>query len=168
MGENSKIKKWFAAIKAKKHFEIVVAVLAVALMLVLYFSSKSGGRASVKAETPTRADYCERMERELGDAIAKIKGVGESETVVRWESSVETIIAYSTSTSGNSVTTTPTIVTEQGAGAPIVLKELYPKALGVLVICKGGSDVATQLRIKDAVSVLLGISPESVAVYAMQ
>ncbi len=169
MKDESKIKKFIAALKAKKHLEIIIAVAAVSVMLILYFSTKIG--TSEKKETldyTAVSDYCERTKNEMVSALEAMKGVGKVKAVISWESSVEKVIAYATSNSGNNVTTTPTIIQSQGVSSPIVLKELYPKALGVIIICQGGNNVAVKLDVINAVSALLDISQTKVNVYAMK
>lgn len=170
MNGESKLKKFFAGIKAKKHLEIVIAVVAVAVMLLLYFTSRAAKPKTASAEKQTTAteDYCAKTERQLCDALAAMKGVGKVKAVIGWESSVEKIIAYATSTSGSNTTTTPTLVQSQGSSAPIVLKELYPKAIGVLIICQGGNNVAVKLEVMNAVSAMLDISQAKVNVCAMK
>ena len=169
MNGESKIKKFFAKIKAKKNWEIAVAVVAVIAMLLLYFSakSKSGKKASAQA-VPTAQDYCERMSEQLCKTLSSMRGVGKVRVSICWESGVEKVIAYATNTSGGNVSTTPTIVQVQGNGTPIVLKELYPKPVGVLIICQGGNNVAVKLDVMNAASTLLDISQNKVNVYAMK
>ena len=154
MKTESKIKKWISSLKSKKHLELVIAVIAVVIMLVLYFS--------------TRAGSASKTERQLVEALEAMKGVGKVKAVVSWESGVEKVIAYATSNSGNSVTTTPIVIQSQGISSPIVLKELYPKALGVIIICQGGNNIAVKLDVMNAVSALLNISQNKVNVYAMK
>ncbi len=169
MSSDSKIKKIFASLKEKKSIEVIVAVIAVVLMLVLYFSAKSS--SSAKSENKQVAavnDYCARTEAELATALKAMKGVGNTKVMISWESGVETVIAYATSNSGNNITTTPTIIQSQGSSSPIVLKELYPKALGVIIICQGGNNIAVKLDIMNAVSVLLDIPQSKINVYAMK
>ncbi|MCI8413199.1 MAG: hypothetical protein HFE47_03790 [Clostridia bacterium] len=171
MSNESKIKKIIRSLKEKKHWEIAIAVIAVVVMLVLYFSTKAGqGKRDTPVASPTVTtnDYCRKTEQELVSALESMRGVGNVKAVVNWESSVERVIAYATSNSGNNITTTPTIITSQGSSSPIVLKELYPKALGVIIICQGGDNVAVKLDIINAVSVLLDISQNKVNVYAMK
>ena len=167
---SAKIKGFFAKLKSKKHFETVVAVIAVVVMLVLYFSVKTG---TSKSTTPSAAavpvtDYCERTEQKLVAALEAMQGVGKVKTVISWESGVETVIAYATNSAGGNITTTPTVVQTQGSSGPIVLKELYPKALGVIIICQGGNNVAVKLDVMRAVSALLDISQNKINVYPMK
>ena len=166
---SAKIKGFFANLKSKKHFETVVAIIAVVVMLVLYFSVKTGSsKRTQTTAAPTVHDYCERTEQKLGDALESMQGVGKVKTVISWESGVETVIAYATNTAGNSITTTPTVIQTQGSSGPIVLKELYPKALGVIIICQGGNNVAVKLDVMRAVSALLDISQNKINVYPMK
>ena len=41
MKTESKIKQFIASLKTKKHLEIIIAVIAVAVMLVIYFSARA-------------------------------------------------------------------------------------------------------------------------------
>lgn len=169
MNNESKIKKAIKALKNRKYLEIIIAVVAVILMLILYFSTKTGKNNKTENHvTAVSDDYCKRTERELVSALASMRGVGDVKIVVNWESGVETVIAYATSNSGSAITTTPTIITSQGSSSPIVLKELYPKALGVIIICQGGENVAVKLDIMNAVATLLDISQNKINVYAMK
>lgn len=169
MKTESKIKQFIASLKTKKHLEIIIAVIAVAVMLIIYFSARANDAKTSNSDAPTvSADYCGKTERELVSALEAMKGVGKVKVVVNWESSVEKIIAYATSNSGNNVTTTPTVIQIQGASSPIILKEVYPKALGVIIICQGGNNIAVKLDIMNAVSVLLDIPQNKINVYAMK
>lgn len=144
-----------------KHKEIIIAVIAVAVMLIIYFSSMGGSSAANEEET--RADYCAKMETEVKDAVRVLSGDKNANVIINWESGIEAVIAYTVSTNKDSSVSTPVV----GTGSkPIVLKEVYPKALGVAVVVKGGGAVKTKLDIMNMVSVLLDISPEKIAVYA--
>ena len=168
MKTESKIKKFIASVKAKKHLEIIIAVIAVVIMLVLYFSTKTGKPDKTETADSYSYDYCEKTRADLESALSLMKGVGKVKVVISWESGVEKVIAYATGNSGSNITTTPTIIQAQGVSSPVVLKELYPKALGVIIICQGGNNIAVKLDIINAVSALLNISQNKVYVYAMK
>ncbi len=150
-------------LKNFKHKEVAIAILAVFIMLVIYFSSYLKDGES-KAEI-IRDDYCVAMQEKLSVAIEKISGDKTAEVVINWESGVESIVAYTENKSQSSSSSSPTIVNSSGGGAPIVLKTINPKAVGVAVIIQKAS-VANKLDIKNMVSILLDISPEKVAVYS--
>lgn len=151
-------------IKKLKHKEIIIAVIAVVIMLVIYFSSFSFSGSSVNEETSgsLTSDYCRNMETQVTDAVVKMSGDKSAKVIVNWETSVEAVIAYSTSGSQNSSSSSPTIVQN---GKPVVLKEIYPKPLGIVVVFAGGDNVKLRLDIIGMVSTLMDISPEKVAVY---
>ena len=46
-----------------------------------------------------------------------------------------------------------------------MLKEIYPKAVGAVVVVKGGGEVKTKLDIINAVVAITQMPPENVAVY---
>lgn len=163
------VKSVIAKIRGIKHFEILVAVVAVVVMLIIYVSmllpDKSGTDAGAAAE---ESDYCTEMERALTETVSALKGAGKTKAVIRWESGVEAVIAYVSSTGGNTSTSSPQIVTGADGSGPIVLKEIYPKALGAIIICEGGDNVRVKLDIINAVSVLLDLTPENICVYPME
>ena len=167
----SKVSKAFGKLKKIKHIEIIIAIVAVIIMLFIYFGAKVSSKSEKNAQTAQNAvatDYCRQMETNLEEALGGITGVGKLKLVINWESSVESVIAYITNNSGNSSTSTPQIIQGTSGGKPIVLKEIYPKALGVIIVCEGGGNVSTKLDIINAVSVLLNITPDKISVYAMK
>ncbi len=164
----SKADGFFKKIKGIKNIEIYIAILAVVVMLVIYFSSRNSAADPDQSSPVSSAqNYCEKMETELTDALSKLKDAGKAKVVINWESSVESIIAYITNNGTNSSTSTPQIININGSSQPLILKEIYPKALGVIIFCEGGDKVSVKLDIINAVSVLLDITPDKIRVYAM-
>lgn len=165
--KESKLKNIVKKIKSAKHLEIVIAVIAVAVMIVIYFSTLSSCSKNT-SETKTNVtdeDYCTRMQMQITKAVAEMCGDAPT-VVISWESGIESVIAYNTTVSGNNQTSTPQLITSQGTSSPIVLKEIYPKAMGAIIICQGGDNVKTKLDIITAVSVLLNITPEKISVFS--
>ena len=154
-----KLKEKFKNLKNK---EIIIAAAAVLVMLIVYFVGGTGKTTETKNEAGSSTDYREKIETELRDAIIGLSGDKNAKVIVSWESGTESLIAYSTTENQNSTTKTPTVV--QG-GKPIVLKEIYPKALGAVVVVKGGNEVKLKLDIVNAVAAITNLSPEKVAVY---
>lgn len=160
--------KIIAKLKSIKHIEVILAVLAVGVMLVIYFTTFAGGKEEKTQTTDGKTDYCAAMQVELAEAIASIRGAGKTKVLINWESSVEAVIAYVSSVNGNSSSSSPQLVTGSGGTKPIVLKEIYPKALGVVIICEGGDNVQVKLDIINAVCVLLDITPDKINVLKMK
>ncbi|MCL2062570.1 MAG: hypothetical protein FWH03_08135 [Firmicutes bacterium] len=166
----------FARLKKIKHIEIIVAFLAVAVMLVIYFGARGGGGGENSADGAHAAvqqqrmqeDYCAKMERQLTETLSRMQGAGETRVIINWETGVESVIAYITNSGNNSITSTPQVITGGGAQGPIVLKEIYPKALGVVIMTQGGADARIRLEMINAVSILLQITPAQIQVLTMQ
>lgn len=154
-----KLKEKFKNLKNK---EIIIAVVAVIVMLIVYFVGGTGKTVESTSTTGDAIDYREKIETQLREAIIRLSGDKNAKVIVSWESGTESLIAYSTTENQNSTTKTPTVV--QG-GKPIVLKEIYPKALGVVVVVKGGNEVKLKVDIVNAVAAITNLSPEKVAVY---
>lgn len=133
--------KVFEKLKEIKHKEIVIAVIAVIVMLIIYFSSFG----EKKVQATNQDDYCVMMQSRIRSVISKIDGVGESDVIISWEGGVETL--SQNSASGNSK------------------KEIYPRAIGVIIVCEGGSNARVKIDVIMAVSTLMDISTEKVLVY---
>ena len=160
-----------ARLKSVKHIELIAAGIAVAVMLVIYFGAKpfsGGGTQSEPSTVRAKEDYCQKIERELTETLSKMDGAGDTRVIVHWESSVEAVIAYITNISQNGTSSSPQVISGGGTQSPIVLKEIYPKAVGVVIMCRGASNVKVKLDIITAVSVLLDIKPDRIQVLTMK
>lgn len=144
-----------------KHKELIIAVVAVVIMLALYFSSFKQSD-NVEAEV-VASDYCAQKQQEIQSAVSGIEGVGKTKVVISWESGVEIVTAQNVTINGSSSTTQ--IV--QNSGEPIVVKEIYPKAVGVLIVCEGGNNAKVKVDIIMAIATLMDISTDKVLVFEM-
>lgn len=151
--------KLMVRLKAIKHKEIVLAVVAVAIMLLVYFSSFAPKKESVVAQS--KDDYCRMMNDRIQSAISKMAGAGKAEVVINWSSGVEVVYEKNITTNGNSTSEQ----VAQSGGSPIAVKEIYPRAIGVMIVCEGGSNAKVKIDIKMAVSALLDISADKVLVF---
>lgn len=161
--DDRSIKKLVALFKDFKHKELLLAIVAVGIMLAVYFSSAFKSPAK-DSSPPQKTDYCRQMKEDVEKAVSDMCG-GKAAVVISWESGVEEIIAFSTSSGGGSVTSSPQLMTSQGSSSPIVLKEIYPKALGAIIICQGGDNVKTKLDVISAVSALLNLTTDKISVF---
>lgn len=163
--------KIIAKIKNIKNIEIIIAVVAVLIMLVIYFAGFFGNNKNNKKDDLAEffnnySNYCQKMQLEVQEFVSKIEGAGDASVVINWESSVELILAETKNSSPNSNTSSPTIINIGGNSQPIVLKEIYPKAIGVVVVCDGGNNTKVKVNIIMAVSTLLDIPSDKIIVLA--
>ena len=87
------------------------------------------------------------------------------------DSRAETVIASeeqsSKTDSGITKSIKPSTVSSSSGEEPIILTELMPTVCGVIVVAEGAGDVAVQLDIISAVSIVLGIKQGKVQVFEM-
>ncbi|MCL2751237.1 MAG: hypothetical protein FWE62_00590 [Firmicutes bacterium] len=163
-------KGFFASLKKVKHIEIYLAVLIGAVIFLIYFSSVGGSRAGKGDADAGELDYAAAQKAQLCSLLGKVKGAGDVEVMIRFECSPEKIIAYTTTASntgtGTQSSSVPQIISQSGVQKPLVLKEVYPKALSVLVVASGASSARVRIEIIAAVSAHYGIDPANVIVLA--
>ena len=160
-GVIDKIKSYFSKVK---HKEIIVAIALSLVLILIYFASKSPKINQNNAETGS-SDYCSVMTGDVLDAVRLMTGSDECKVIINWEAGVENVIAYTTTTSGSNSTKTPEIISVNGQNSPIVLREEFPKACSVAVVCPKNTEVSTRLNIKYMISTLLGVDVNDVAIY---
>ncbi|HIV64047.1 MAG TPA: hypothetical protein H9693_04740 [Firmicutes bacterium] len=129
----------FERVRSVRHIEIIIAVIAVTIMLFIYFgtscsSSSDSGIQSGSGEY----DYCESVVAELERKLSEIDGVGEVSVLVNWTDSV--------SADGS--------------------ESSFPKPEGVIIICDGGNDISVKLKLISSVASYFGISENKINVLA--
>ena len=168
-------------IKSMKHFNLVVAIILSAIILLIYFSGTSNN-STVKdgsSDYSTINEYTQAVEAKLQKVLSTIEGAGDVEVMVRFDSGLELVIAYSTETKtttsnatngGKSETTivvqTPILVEKNGISEPIVLKEKLPMPVSVVIVSSGAGDVAVKLNLIKAAQTTLGIESGKIEVFA--
>ena len=136
-----KIKSKAAAVAAKlggaKRIWLAVAVLAIAVMLLIYFGSScfSSENAGINGEDG-EYDYCAGVVKELETKLSGTEGVGDVSVMIYWKD----------------------VVTEDG--------ETVREPEGVIIVCDGGNDIAVKMRLIMSVAAYLGIDEDKVNVLA--
>ena len=167
----------FAKLKNIKHFEIIIAVLFCSILLVIYIST-IGSSEKTQADTTslTTEEYATFLETKLSSVLSNVQGAGKVKVMVTLECGVEYIYATeseevtNTTTSGGSTTTKITttenivFVNASGKSNPVVLKENLPKVSGVIVVAYGANNISIRVELMNAVTSLLGVSPENVQI----
>lgn len=143
----------------------IVLLVGVAFMLF------AGGRPSgKKVEQPAEEPFSEAQQ--LEETIADIEGVGAVRVMVTYYSGVENDLAFETKKSSNQKDVAGTVLEEEqldtkavlSDGAPVVVKKLYPKVKGVVVVAEGAGDVKVKKSIQDAVVTALDVAVHKVCV----
>ncbi len=120
------------------------------------------------------------QETQLKNILSQIKGVGEVEVMITYETSTEVIPAFNVQNSKQSTeekdaqggmksTTqedlTQNIVTDNKDNKMVTLKEIKPKIRGVIVVAEGAGDIEIKSKIIEAVKTVFQISISKVTVY---
>ncbi|MBR6788325.1 MAG: hypothetical protein IKM44_00765 [Clostridia bacterium] len=134
----SKIKDKISALREKikniRHIEIILAVVAVLIMLLIYFSNSCKITENSGISTSgNEYDYCTRVVDELENKLSEIQGVGDVSVLISW--------SYESDTA-----------------------ESIPKAEGVIIICDGGNNISVKMKLISSVSAYFGISENKINV----
>ncbi len=156
-----KIKESYLKFKSIKNFEIIVALIIIAITLLIYFSVNEKDKTSsnnVKSET---TNGNETLESKLSDILSEIEGVGEVTVLITYnslnldENSSETSIANDKTSSLNQILSNNTGSKTNND----------TQVLGVIVVADGGGDVRVKMNILSAVSTALDINPNSIQIF---
>lgn len=147
-----------------------------------------GEEAQKNAETTTSAvnkAYKEKMQEELVGLLGKIEGVGKVDSMIYFESGQEQVPVFNEETS-TSVTnekdngggqreitqknggSTVVMENKENSQQPFITKVNNPTITGICIVAEGADDSVTELRIRQAVTKLFGLSDDKVQVYPMK
>ena len=141
MAEKQKT-KFLDKLKKIKHKEVIIAVIAVIVMLGIYFSTKT-----------------------VTQAVVKISGDKNAKFVINWDGSVENELAHSQNTSSSGSSSTVTIVQGSNGSMPIIVKQNYPSVIGVAVVISSANDPKIKVEIMQMLITLLNVPSEKIGVF---
>lgn len=161
------IDKLFSKIKTNKKMQyIIVAVLIVISLIMLSFTymPKKEGESS----DDCIATYVLSLENRLSQTLSKVDGAGKVSVVITVESGMETVLATKTTekqtSSGVEKESAPIIVN----GKPVVIKEKYPKVIGVLIVAEGAKNISVMSKLQQATVSLLDINLNQIEILSMK
>jgi len=165
--DNSKKINIIEKIKKNKKLQITLIILIFLIVFAIFiFSSFSG---DTKTDSLTSHDlYVQNLENRLSKSLSKVEGAGNVSVVITVESGMETVLAMKTETiensNGKQITETPILVN----GKTVVLKEMYPKILGVLIVAEGANSISVLRKIQQATTSLLDINVNQIEILTMK
>lgn len=156
-----KIKESYLKLKSIKNFEIIVALIIIAITLLIYFSVNENKKISSNSVKSEATDSNETLERKLSDILSEIKGVGEVSVLITYNSlNIEEKSIEASSTNDNTSSLNQ-ILSNQANSKTNADNEV----LGVIVVAEGGGDVRVKMNILSAVSTALDINPNSIQIF---
>ena len=153
----------------KSLFIIILSFAGVFLILLseVLPSEKTESDNYSLQQTNTESDAEESLERIIG----KLKGVGRVEVMVVYEGTSETVYAsdkneYSKDTEIK--TEQKHVIIDKGSSDEgLRLKELYPRVIGVAVVCEGGGNPTVKNEITQMIKALFNISSNNISISEM-
>lgn len=158
------LQKWKGALGKYQSVLLVIAVGALLLLL------PSGSGSCPEPEETEEQDtfYLEEFEDRLEDTLSQIQGAGRTQVVLTLDSGSRKVLAQDVEQEpeGGSSSTVVTLGKGSGGQEVVSLQTVAPKFRGALVVCPGGGDPQTRLRLTEAVCALTGLSSNRISICA--
>ncbi|MBO5066849.1 MAG: hypothetical protein J6C62_00420 [Clostridia bacterium] len=158
---------FFEKLKLNKKLQfLLVALLLVLLLFFMFFSASKEKESSINDNQITI--YVSDLENRLTNTLKRVEGAGDVSVVITVESGMETVLATKTVTketvNGVETESSPIIIN----GKTVVVKELYPKVVGVLIVAQGANNFNVLARIQQATMSLLNIDLNQIEILTMR
>ena len=174
MNENNKRGVLFGFIdkiknnKKIQYFLITILIIIATLIILFGFKNDKAIETSEQKPNDLISVYVSTLDTRLSDTLSKVNGAGKVCVVITIESGMETVFAMKTTTkeTSNGVETeqTPIVVN----GKTVVVKELYPKIIGVLIVAEGANNISVMTKLQQATVSLLNINLDQIEILSMK
>lgn len=147
-------------------------LIVIILVGVLFMMIPSNDDNKNKQESNKNETLSINYEDDLEEILSQIRGVGDAKVMLTYSSTFEKNIAYEKNLNENEKKDGDSVINETSSqnnvvlsnGEPFVIKEIYPKIQGVIVVTKGADDILVKQDIINAVTTALNIAPHKVCV----
>ncbi len=165
----SKIKSLFASFRNMKHKERLLVIACVfGVLLILLSEFIPSDSSSKKSENVDYQQYIASLEEKSENIISSIDGVGKCKVMITLQETDENFYAQNTdeSTDSGSISKKSEYVLyeDNNNDSPVLVKQSFPKVMGVAVVCQGGDNANVKEKVISAVSSLYGISSAKISV----
>lgn len=155
--------------KNSKKIIAVIGVLGVILIMLSEFIPQNKSNESSKTNSITEySDYKESLEKQLLGILSSIQGVGKCKVMITLEETQECVFAKNekaqNSQNDNSSENEYVIIDNSGNETPVLIKEYFPKVLGVAIVCEGAENSLVCEEITNSVTALFDISSNRISV----
>ncbi|MBQ3597054.1 MAG: hypothetical protein II988_04475 [Clostridia bacterium] len=166
VAEKQKENNIFDKIKNSKRLKIIFIVIAIIICLSLTLTSFRDVETN-QENVDVVNTYVNNLQAKLEKTLSKVKGVGKVSVVITIDSGMETVLAskitINETQSGKETIETPITVN----GKTVVVKELFPKIKGVLIVAEGAENIFTMSKIQQATISLLDIDINQIEILSM-
>ncbi len=157
--ENEKQLKFFKKIKPE-----YLILVAVAIVAVIVFINVGGGTGKSTDASTSVDEYVKTLENKLKNCLSEVKGAGKVDVIISVGSSMQTVLATQTTTSGKVLTESPIVV----GGKPVILKEAYPEITGVVIVAEGAGNLTVKVDLLNACQTFLSITEDKIRILSMK
>lgn len=160
-----KIKNAYVSLGRKRYILIIgfVGIILILLSDMIPASSSKNDTKNVDYQT-----YIQQLEKETKNIISSIDGVGECKVMLTLCETDENVYGKNTdeSTNNGSISTKNEYIfyEENNEDKPVLIKQYFPKVMGVVIVCQGGDRNDVKEQIINAVSSLFDISSNKISV----
>ncbi len=174
MSETSKNNKSFFMfldkIRSNKKIQfLIISIFVILIICIFLFGYTNNDSQNVIVESDPIIVYVNNLEDKLSKVLSKVSGAGNVDVVISIESGMETVLAMQTTTkesaSGQIETQTSPIIIN---GKTVIIKELYPKVKGVLIVAEGASSISVMTKLQQATMSLLDIEINQIEILTMK
>lgn len=164
-------------LKNIKGIQYIILGIFVLLLGVIFMSTKTqNGQEFANASDLTAEAYAEYLEVKLSNILSDISGAGKVSVMItldggmRYEYATESEEVTTSTEVGENLNSKTTIseevviVTINGKSTPLVIKESYPKIIGVVVVASGAAKAQVKLNIMNAITALLDVSDANIQI----
>lgn len=165
--ENKGFSKTLEKIRKNKKIQYILIVAILAIMVVFFVFDFDGEDNTTINQNDVANEYVLQLENKLSKCLSQVKDAGKVSVVISVESGMETVLAMDTITketsSGTETQTTPIVIN----GKTVVVKEMYPKITGVLIVAEGAKNLSVMNRLEQATISLLDIDINQIQILSM-
>ncbi len=152
-----------------KKKSIILVILGIFGIGLILFGSIQGKKDTTASETfekkDTTLEYITQIENKIGNITEQITGSRDVRVIVSVAGGSEfQYLGNEEEKEGHTAKEYLTVRTENGADAPILLKEIYPEMIGVSIACKGGDSPDIQAKLIRVISTAYGISSHRICI----
>ncbi len=171
--------KKFLTEKSAKVFEkykYIFVVIIVGMLLLVLPQNKS---EKIKSSEISEEIVVEKFEERIESALSRCYGVGRCEVILSIESGSEKVYEKEARKSAREneggvvleqdSDIKPSILSEgSGRESALVVKEVYPKFRGAVVICDGAEKAEVERAITESITALTGLRSDKISIIKME
>lgn len=160
-----KLAGFWDKLKSNKKIQIMILIALVLVILICYFAFSNSAKTKEKTTEETNtSSYVSLLETKLKNALVSIDGVDDVNVMITLENGFEYVYATEEETKQTASGTLKTTSLVLVSGQPVVVKEIYPKIKGVVVVTPAAKNINTRLNILSLIQTVLEITNDKITI----